>query len=157
MPPLTSDIYSLLVIRYSSVLSTRPNRLNTHRLNTVWTHTDPLYADRCVFSLSSFFISKSINSCHSSLTSQTLQLKDILSSLSTTRTPCLCTHTTPLVQSLFLTDTTSNWYPIIYCSRHFSEIAIASTIRCHCDHKYLKQKSYKIWKSYNLIIKEFDI
>ena len=71
-PPLTSAINTLLDIRYSSILSTCPNHLNT-----LWS---ALLANSLSFYSSSpthLFFPNSIHSWHSNQTSQTLHLKNI--------------------------------------------------------------------------------
>ena len=73
-PPLTSAINNLLVIRYSSILSTCPNHLNTlYREYTDLLHQLTPFSS----SPTDLFIPNSIHSRLSNQTSQTLHLKDI--------------------------------------------------------------------------------
>ena len=85
-PPLTSAINTLLAIRYSSILSTCPNHLNT-----LWS---ALLANSLSIQLSyaSSFLTLSIRVRNeTNQTSHTLHLKNIhFPSLSTSHTPCLC-------------------------------------------------------------------
>ena len=87
-PPLTSAISTLLAIRYSSILSTCPNHLNT------LSFASALLADSlsipALLRTSSFHTT---HSWHSNQTFQTLHLNNIhFPSLSTSYTPCLCSQ-----------------------------------------------------------------
>ena len=83
-PPLPSAFNTLLAIRYSSILSTCPNHLNTLR-------SALLANSLSIPAPAHLFISNSIHSRYSNQTSQTLHLKYIhFPSLSTSHTTCLC-------------------------------------------------------------------
>ena len=82
---LVAALLWLLAIRYSSILSTCPNHLNT-----LWSALLANYISIPALLRTSLFQTYT-HSWHSNQTSQTLHLKNILfPSLSTSHTPCLC-------------------------------------------------------------------
>ena len=140
-PPLTSAIYTFLAIRYSSILSTYPNHLNTIR-TTIFANSLSILCLIRTYSLPTL-----------SILDTKIKLLEHLSqehSLSFSQHfsyPMFLLRITPLVQLLLHIDTSWPLSQIPYCSPHFSAL-YPSFILCNtflsyppsaatCDPRYL--------------------